>query len=127
MNAVDRIKQIQQQYQPLGVQFKFVYIAEAHAKDTWPLGIKTASSVTSTSSLEERRENALRLREKCDWAIDTFVDGMEDEMITKLAAWPLRYWVLKGSCVKLVAVPQHAHFKFGEIGDYLSKTLTEGQ
>ena len=75
-------------------EFLYVYIAEAHAADEWPLG--SAESVPQPTELTERLARARRLREAygVDTGIHIAVDGMENAFDGAFAVWPERFFVL---------------------------------
>ena len=77
------------------MDFLFVYIMEAHAKDEWPLG-KTRSKFRQHQTLGERIEAAkfylkrsLQMENSADAAeIPLAVDLMDNEFNTTFGAWP---------------------------------------
>jgi len=102
-----------------------IYIAEAHAKDKWPIGIKTGPQVIATKTTQERQVNAADFLHRSEWQIETYIDTMEDEMISKMAAWPLRYWIVHEGTFKLIGVPKYASFDLQEIDEFFKKQLLE--
>jgi len=82
-----------------------VYIAEAHAKDVWPLG--TLESLPSHETLQDRIKAAQILLTKYGSKIPMLVDTMSDDFDAKFAIWPERYYVIQGGKVKHVFMPTH--------------------
>lgn len=73
----------------------FVYIAEAHASDTWPMGYTV--QWPQPTSLTQRQQYAatmaadLRMRP----AFHVVVDSMENEFNVALRAWPQGVYVAR--------------------------------
>lgn len=89
------------------VDFAFVYITEAHAKDEWPIG-SVYSSNNQPVTLEERLALAGKLLGK--YKIPTFVDTMDNGFEAQYASWPLRFFMLKAGKVQWVSEPNPEHF-----------------
>lgn len=73
-----------------------IYIQEAHAVDTWPLGLPPAQQLTSTHTLAARIRNAQQLlahEGPLPWEIYVDVPPRAAFNAT-FASWPLRFWVL---------------------------------
>ena len=78
-----------------------VYIAEAHARDEWPVGdsisfcdapTTLAARVALVQELARTSVGACLRR----WpAGSVLVDGMRDEFLYGFAAWPVRFFVLQ--------------------------------
>lgn len=94
-----------------------VYIAEAHAREEWPIGDEHKAAVQSLAqagSLVERREAARLFARELDWPFEVFVDGMNDEFERTFAAWPLRFYVVDadGKTLAHVAHPTPNEFTY---------------
>ncbi len=89
------------------VDFLCVYIAEAHASDTWPLGC--AVSVAKKAKVEEERaQTAVRvLKRERGLQMPLAMDGMGDLFMQRYACWPERFFVLYQGRVAYIA-----HYKF---------------
>ena len=89
------------------MDFLCVYIAEAHASDTWPLGC-AVSVATKAKAAEERAETAVRvLKRERGLQMPLAMDGMGDLFMQRYACWPERFFVLYQGRVAYIA-----HFKF---------------
>jgi len=82
-----------------------VYIAEAHAKDVWPLG--TLESLPSHEIIDDRINAAQILLTKYKSKIPMLVDTMSDEFDCEFAIWPERYYVIQDGIVRHVFLPSH--------------------
>jgi len=75
------------------VQPVFLYLAEAHAADTWPL----SAGATKAHTGEEDRLRAARALLEAFPEVETlfgahvYADAMTDAMATGLGLWPERY------------------------------------
>ena len=68
-----------------------VYIREAHPDDGWsgkPVGIKDPKTIEERRSLAERCEAGMQYR------IQTYVDELDDRVMTEYAAWPERLYLV---------------------------------
>ena len=89
------------------VDFLCVYIAEAHASDTWPLGC-AVSVATKAKVAEERAQTAVRvLKRERGLQMPLAMDGMGDLFMQRYACWPERFFVLHQGRVAYIA-----HYKF---------------
>lgn len=89
------------------MDFLCVYIAEAHASDTWPLG-SAVSVATKAKAAEERAETAVRvLKRERGLQMPLAMDDMGDLFMQRYACWPERFFVLHQGRVAYVA-----HYKF---------------
>jgi type I thyroxine 5'-deiodinase len=85
-------------------KFLVVYIAEAHARDEWPVGPRV-SVCNQPLSITERIANAQTLREVGQLGGRILVDDINDQFLQTFAAWPLRSWILQGGKVAYKAMP----------------------
>jgi len=70
-----------------------IYIQEAHAVDTWPLGLPVENH--STHTLEQRRQVTKEFIERTNFKHPTLIDVPPSEAFDQLfCAWPLRFYVL---------------------------------
>lgn len=77
------------------VQWAMVYIAEAHAADTWPL--KFSFERPRPASLAERLAYAAETSQSLGFAAAGFrllVDSMDDRLNAAFGAWPTAYYAL---------------------------------
>ena len=106
---------------PAGVaaaDWRFVYVAEAHAQDEWPLRSARFSAdgqpvvVDQPRTLEQRLGLARRFA--ADYGIESplYVDNPADEAFERLyAPWPLRLYVVRGAKLAWIAEPDGATFE----------------
>jgi hypothetical protein len=93
--------------------FVLVYLSEAHASDTWPLGAEV-SVCTQSRVLQDRQDYLKLLQQAVDFDLESLfqvivVDDMKDTFLDTYSAWPLRYYVVSNNVMKLVAQPGHDH------------------
>ena len=98
--------------------WRFVYVAEAHAQDEWPLRSARFSAdgqpvvVDQPKTLDARLGLARRF--KADYGIKSqlLVDNPADEAFERLyAPWPLRLYVVRGATLAWIAEPDGATFE----------------
>lgn len=80
----------------------FVYLAEAHALDTWPL---SSGAPASHSTIEERLEEAKKFLAgypRFASLVDGhwYIDALDDETTRRNGLWPERYLLLDGAVVR---------------------------
>ena len=73
------------------VQFLVIYIREAHPRDGWSLG---RTDIYDPKTIEERRKVAGMCEEAMQYGIRTYVDEMDDAVMTAYAAWPDRLYLI---------------------------------
>ena len=73
------------------VQFLVIYIREAHATDGWDLG--SENRLRDPQSIDERRAVARQCETSLQYGIRTYVDEMDDPVMTAYAAWPERLFL----------------------------------
>lgn len=101
-------------------RFFLIYIKEAHAEDTWPIGVH--HKTLQTTSNETRLENARTFlkRERMPEHVKVFVDDASTNAFDVLfAAWPLRFYVLDGSRVSFIAEPHGQYVDVKDLTEYL--------
>ena len=104
---------------------QLVYIAEAHAADEWPINSSRcagpANSVRRPTNLAERRAVAERMLRAlpCLAPLPLLVDGMEDALLTALAAWPVRLYGVRGGVLERIGQPHRASFELQPFRDWL--------
>lgn len=96
------------------VQFRFVYIAEAHAMDEWPVSsgrfTKTGKPVlvNQPKTLQDRCLLAEDFTREYNFHLETFVDLPEagDPFEKAYAPWPLRFFLIgPDNCLAFVSEP----------------------
>lgn len=73
------------------VQFLVIYIREAHPDDGWML---KPTGVNDPTTIEERRVMAGQCASSMAYGITTYVDEMDDRVMTAYAAWPERLYLV---------------------------------
>jgi len=81
-----------------------VYILEAHAADTWPLGMKICYKQTHT--IEQRAKVACDFVSDNQYEFEVMLDEPPANAFNELfAAWPLRFWVIENKKVTFICEP----------------------
>ena len=74
------------------VKIVMVYLAEAHAADTWPLGF----DINQPKNISERAQNCKNLLDRFPALKDSidavFLDSMDNEFNKITGAWPEKYF-----------------------------------
>jgi len=99
-----------------------IQIAEAHAIDKWPIGSKVEPLIKTPKTLNDRIKIGKKLKNLLltnNWKVEVYTDSMEDKMVTTMAAWPFRYWVIDGDKVALVSKVYNQEFFPQEISNCL--------
>ena len=73
-------------------QFLVIYIREAHPMDGWDIG--SANRYRDPQTIQERREVAGTCEVALQYGIRTYVDEMDDGVMTAYAAWPERLYLV---------------------------------
>jgi len=102
------------------ISFLTLYIMEAHAADTWPMGFEVCYPQTNT--IEERCAVARDFIKENEYEFPIRIDPPPaDAFNTLFAAWPLRFYVINDDwTINWIAEP------FGDLMlvSFLSKQLT---
>jgi len=81
-----------------------VYIMEAHAQDTWPLGLKV--KYNQTHSIEARAAVARDFVRDNSYEFPLLLDAPpENAFDTMFAAWPLRFYVIEQRRITFICEP----------------------
>jgi len=81
-----------------------VYIMEAHAQDTWPLGLK--QKYNQTHSIAERAAVARDFVRNESYEFTLRIDPPPaDAFETAFAAWPLRFYVIENRKISFICEP----------------------
>ena len=96
-------------YAPKGMRLLVIYIAEAHARDQWPVG-KTISCVDQPTTLEQRLENARQCKATFNFEMPMLVDTMDDTFHCTYGAWPFRFYVVFQGKLIFKAEPNEQNF-----------------
>lgn len=114
--------------QTFGIDFKFIYIAEAHADSEWPIGnqfIEHLPPFPQTTTLKERKERALKFQSDFKlFDLPIFIDDPETNAFQKVfTPWPLRWYVLIEGVCQLVSEPKDGFFDLKFLVDFLKPYL----
>ena len=74
------------------VKFLVIYIREAHPLDGWNMG--SAYKIKDPQTIKERRKVAGMCETGLQYGIRTYVDEMDDAVMTAYAAWPERLYLV---------------------------------
>jgi type I thyroxine 5'-deiodinase len=90
-----RLETIHQRYRD-EVEFRLVYVREAHAADEWAMAINVAEAIehTQPTRLDERVEIAATCAVALPLTMTTLVDDMDDAVGAAYAALPERLWLI---------------------------------
>ncbi len=106
-------------------KFMAVYIAEAHARDEWPVG-HTVSACDQPKSLEERLELAEKLEVFTTFPIPLLVDSISNSFQTGYSSWPFRFYIIQNGKVMVKGQPcpkEHA-YRLEDVAEWLEPVLT---
>ena len=108
------------------VQFAMVYIAEAHAKDEWPIS-EAPKEFNQHKTLLERLFAAQTLLDDCVIASELrdncYVDPIDNSFEHLYASWPFRFWVLSQPSVLFKPMPRNSTYDLDELADYLGALM----
>jgi hypothetical protein len=106
---------------PNGICFLAVYIAEAHARDQWPVG-KTISCVDQPTTLVQRLKNAQEFQKNFNFQMSILVDNMENNFHHTYGSWPFRFFVIHEGKLILKAQPNSENYTYNinEIDDWIN-------
>lgn len=97
-------------------QFVLIYIAEAHSYDEWPVGdhILLGRKICQPKRAEERLPLAVSFAR--DYGLSSLCLAVDDPALDSAggfdsvyAAWPTRFYVLKGGKLSWIAWPSASH------------------
>jgi hypothetical protein len=96
---------------PNGICFLAVYIAEAHARDQWPVG-KTISCADQPTTLQQRLTNAQQFQQNFNFQMPMLVDNMDNTFHNTYGSWPFRFFVISEGKLVLKAEPNKENFTY---------------
>ena len=102
--------------------FVFVYIAEAHACDEWPIS-QLDEEIPRHRTLSDRRAAAAGFLHAFPLhsAFEVVLDTMDDDFDRVFASWPFRFWVIMQGKVSLKPQPEQASYDINELGRWLER------
>lgn len=96
-----------------------VYISEAHAQDTWPLGLKIKYNQTHT--IEERAAVARDFIVHNKYEFPIMLDVPPTNEFDKLfAAWPLRFYVIENGRLTFICEPYGEYILITDLGSFFT-------
>ena len=108
------------------VRFLVIYIREAHATDGWDIG--SENRFADPTTLDDRRKVAALCEVAMQYGIRTYVDEMDDAVMTAYAAWPERLYLIgAGGRVVYAGGRGPGGFKPAELKDAIDKLLAQPQ
>jgi hypothetical protein len=93
------------------MHFLVVYIAEAHARDQWPVG-KTISCVDQPTTIEQRLVNARDCQKNLQFEMPMLVDSMKNTFHLTYGSWPYRFYIIYDGKLALKAEPHNDTFSY---------------
>lgn len=118
---VPRLNRLAEEYQGR-VSFAVVYIAEAHAKDEWPVG-DAISFCDQPKQIDERLQLARQLQSSRAVSVPVYVDTMDDCFLKQYSPWPLRFFVLSEGTLRWKAVPCGSGYDIEALAQWLKLNL----
>ena len=77
------------------IKFLVIYIREAHGTDGWDIG--SENRISDPDSMRQRRAVAAQCEVALQYGIHTYVDEIDDPVMTSHAAWPERLYLVDES------------------------------
>lgn len=109
---MDSLKELEEEFGEHAI-FLFVYIAEAHATNEWPIGdnLITGRTVIQPTTLSERHVEARHFAEKFKTKWPVAVDSPElgDPFLNAYAPWPTRFYIVQDGKILFIAYPNDKH------------------
>ena len=102
-----------------------VYIAEAHARDEWPISEAPrdfAQHVTLDDRLAAARCLLSDFELADELAHNCFADGVDNAFDAAYASWPFRFWAVDALAVRLKAMPVDVRYSLDDLERYLAAT-----
>jgi hypothetical protein len=113
------------------INFRFIYILEAHAQDEWPICSARWSPTqmpikyNQTHTIEERLTVTKDFIRDFDFQIPVVIDKPEENLFEKLyASWPIRIYVIdKDYRVTYKAQPSETMLELKELTEHLKSII----
>lgn len=119
------MKELAKECKKRGLDFKFIYIDEAHALDTWPIGGQFRTDIpipNQTKTLDERRKVASSFQSLYQLEFPIYLDDPSTHQFQKyFCSWPLRWYLIDHStCVYVSQTYDSGLFNLNELKKKLS-------
>jgi len=118
MAALNGFNAVMKKYQK-NVDFKIIYIAEAHSSDEWALKIDVQPDVNQPKTMEERMDACKVMVDSINFDVDVFVDSMKNSACTTFGAMPERLFVLKDGPVEFIGGTGPQNYSLEALTDFL--------
>ena len=113
------------------INFRFVYILEAHAQDEWPICSARWSPTdkpivyNQTQTIEERLSVAKDFIRDFQFPIPVVIDKPDENLFEKLyAPWPVRIYILDSDCrLTYKAQPSETMLELNELIAHLQSMM----
>ena len=100
------------------MHFALIYIAEAHAKDEWPIS-ESSRDFDQHKTLQDRLDAARALLNDYELAPELaagcYADPIDNPFESAYASWPFRFWVVSDEAVLLKPMPRDSAYDVGEL------------
>jgi len=102
------------------VNFVFVYIAEAHACDEWPIN-QLEEELPRHQTLADRQVAASKFVTELPLhnAFHIVLDTMDNAFDSAFASWPFRFWGILNRKIALKPQPKDATYDVTELAKWL--------
>ena len=89
----------------------YIYEAEAHATDVWPIGLSAGAANKRHVTIEDRARCAQNFINEFQLdCLDMHLDAIGDTFLHTFSSWPFKYFIIKFD-------EAEGDFKFFHIGD----------
>ena len=113
------------------INFRFIYILEAHAQDEWPICSSRWSPTempikyNQTRTIEQRLVVAKDFIRDFNFPIPTVIDKPEENLFEKLyAPWPVRIYIIdKDYRLTYIAEPSETMLELNELIEHLQSII----
>ena len=82
-----------------------VYINEAHAADTWNIGLSAGAINLNHKKISQRIECAKKLIDEFGLNLPVYCDTMDDGFENLFASRPTRYFVIENNKILMISRP----------------------
>lgn len=104
-----------------------IYINEAHGADIWNIGESAGTINYSHKIIEDRIKYAKKFSDENKMKITVYCDNMDNEIETKFAAWPVRYYIVSKNVkegnhkilINFIGEPDDSQFDIIKIFNYV--------
>lgn len=118
---IDTLNNIAKRFEKTA-SFVFVYIAEAHASDEWPIN-QLDVEIPRHRTISDRRLAAASFVKSfpLHHAFEVVLDTIDDAFNRTFASWPFRFWIVMNGQIALKPQPCNASYDVNELGRWLER------